>query len=94
MEEEKLSFSEEWLENFQKLLFDNQLDRHESSNLSTDLEDTGGVCEDEILGNSITPKEIQEQISKLRTTKASGMDSILNENKNALSSVESRLLRD
>ena len=62
------------------MLFDNQLERHESSNLSTDLGDTGGVCEDEILGNPITPKEIHEQISKLRTTKASGMDSILNEN--------------
>lgn len=58
-------------------MFDNQLERHESSNLSTDLGDTGGVCE---IGNPITPKEIHEQISKLRTTKASGMDSILNEN--------------
>ena len=42
-------------------------------------EETGHLSDDEILGKSITPKEIHEQISKLKTKKASGMDSILNE---------------
>ena len=37
------------------------------------------MLDDEILGKPITPKEIHEQISKLKTKKASGMDSILNE---------------
>ena len=32
-----------------------------------------------ILGKPITPKEIHEHISKLKTKKASSMDSILNE---------------
>ena len=37
------------------------------------------MSDDEILGKPITPKEIQEHISKLKTKKASSMDSILNE---------------
>ena len=37
------------------------------------------VSDDEILGKPITPNEIHEHISKLKTKKASSMDSILNE---------------
>ena len=39
----------------------------------------GRLTDDEILGKPITPKEIHEHISKLKTKKASSMDSILNE---------------
>ena len=37
------------------------------------------MSDDEILGKPITPKEIHEHISKLKTKKASSVDSILNE---------------
>ena len=47
--------------------------------LTHSLTHSENLSDDEILGKSITPKEIREHISKLKTKKASSMDSILNE---------------
>ena len=53
--------------------------KHENTNFANDSDETENLSDDEILGKPITPKEIHEHISKLKTKKASSMDSILNE---------------
>ena len=79
LEEETPSLRpKEWTTHSQDLLYDNQKS-HANTVFTNDFDETGNLSDDEILGELITPKEIHEQISKLKTKKASGMDSILNE---------------
>ena len=76
--EETLISPEAWIQHFQQLLYDNN-ETNENTNFANDSDETENLSHDEILGKPITPKEIDEHISNLKTKKASSMDSTLNE---------------
>ena len=78
VEEETLISPEAWIQHFRQLLYDSN-ETNENTNFANDSDETENLSDDEILGKPITPKEIHEHISKLKTKKASSMDSILNE---------------
>ena len=46
---------------------------------ANDSDETENLSDDEILGKPITPTEIHEHVSKLKTKKASSMNSLLDE---------------
>ena len=46
---------------------------------ANDSDETENLSDDEILGKPITAKEIHEHVSKLKTKKASSMNSLLDE---------------
>ena len=71
VEEETSVLSEDWICNYQKLLYDSQ-EPHTTFNFSNedlDLENENSPNND-ILGHPITTNEIHEQISKLKLKKA------------------------
>ena len=71
---------EDWINHFQNLLYES----HESEangNLENNLNETPTLSNDS-LDKPITTKEIHDHISKLKTKKSSGTDSILNETRN------------
>ena len=76
--ENTLISPEEWIPHFRQLLYDNN-ETNENTNFANDSDETENLSHDEILGKPITPKEIDEHISNLKTKKASSMDSTLNE---------------
>ena len=78
LEEETLISPEAWIQHFRWFLYDIK-ETNENTNFANDSDETENLSDDEILGKPITPKEIHEHISKLKTKKASSMDSILNE---------------
>ena len=78
VEEETLISPEAWIQHFRQSLYDNN-ETNGNTNFANDLDETENLSDDEIFGKPITPKEIHEHISKLKTKKASSMDSILNE---------------
>ena len=78
VEEETLISPEAWIQHFRQLLYDNN-ETNENTNFANDSDETENLSHDEILGKPITPKEIDEHISNLKTKKASSMDSTLNE---------------
>ena len=78
LEEETLISPEAWIQHFRRFLYDIN-ETNENTNFANDSDETENLSDDEILGKPITPKEIHEHISKLKTKKASSMDSILNE---------------
>ena len=78
VEEETLISPEAWIQLFRQLLYDNN-ETNGNTSFANDSDETENLSDDEILGKPITPKEIHEHISKLKTKKASSMDSILNE---------------
>ena len=78
VEEETLISPEAWIQHFRQLLYGSN-ETNENTNFANDSDETENLSDDELLGKPITPKEIHEHISKLKTKKASSMDSILNE---------------
>ena len=80
VEEESYVPPEDWMNHYQKLLYDNQELHATFDFLNEDLDmENENLSSDDILGIPITAKEIHEQISKLKYKKAPGMESILNE---------------
>ena len=77
VEESRDIAPEDWINHFQNLLYES----HESEaneNLENNLIETPTLSNDS-LDRPITAKEIRDHISKLKTKKSSGTDSILNE---------------
>ena len=91
VEEETFVSPEDWISHYQQLLYDNQESHATFYFLNEDLDmENANSPNDDILGKPITTKEIHKQISKLKSKKASGRDSISILN-NITSSVQSNL---